>query len=92
MMSRGVESELLEWKPINNRITKAQFYSKFIKLTIILLYTPTLATKGKDKNIFYEELQSVIENVAKPDLQLVMGEVKAKDGSKLESGGNLPAN
>ena len=35
MMSSFAEKTLMEWKPINDRIIIARFYSKFIKLTII---------------------------------------------------------
>ena len=34
----------------------AQFYSKYIKLTIIHTYAPTLDAEDEDKEVFYEQL------------------------------------
>ena len=35
IVTRKVEKTLLEWKPINDRLLKARFNSKFAKLTVI---------------------------------------------------------
>ena len=35
MMSKRAESALIEWVPVNERIIKARFHSKYIKLTVI---------------------------------------------------------
>ena len=42
MMSKHAEASLMEWQPINDQIIMARFHSKYIKLTIIHTYAPTL--------------------------------------------------
>ena len=68
MMSKVAESALMEWKPVNERIITARFYSKFIKLTIIHVYAPTMDAEDEVKDNFYEQLQTSIENVHKHDM------------------------
>ena len=45
MMSKHAEASLMEWQPINDQIIMARFYSKYIKLTIIHTYAPTLCRR-----------------------------------------------
>ena len=56
MMSKLAESSLLEWSPLNERIIKALFHSKFIKLTFIQVYAPTMEDEEEDIDQFYEKL------------------------------------
>ena len=81
MMSKLAESALLEWLPINNRIIKACFHSKFIKLTVIHVYVPTMDAEEDDKDQFYDQLLSVPEKVNKHDLLLITGDMNSKVGS-----------
>ena len=41
MMTKAATKALIDWSPINERIIKARFYSKFVKLTMIHVYAPT---------------------------------------------------
>ena len=52
MMSKHVEASLMEWQPINDGIIMARFYSKYIKLTVIHTYAPTLDAEDEDKELF----------------------------------------
>lgn len=36
IVSRMVDKTILEWKPISDRLLKARFNSKFIKMTVIV--------------------------------------------------------
>ena len=81
MMSSFAEKTLMEWKPINDRIIIARFYSKFIKLTIIHIYAPTMEATDEDKDEFYEQLQSVVGSVNKHDMVLITGDMNAKVGA-----------
>ena len=75
MMSKLAEASLMEWQPINDRIIMARFYSKYIKLTVIHTYSPTLDAEDEDKELFYEQLQSIVETVYKHDLLLITGDM-----------------
>ena len=60
MMSKHAEASLMVWQPLNDRIIMARFFSKYIKLTIIHTYAPTLDSEDEDKKLFYEQLQSIV--------------------------------
>ena len=63
MMSKHAEASLIEWQPIKDRMMMAWFYSKYIKLTITHTYAPTLEAEDEDKELSYEQLQSIVEKV-----------------------------
>ena len=50
--SKLAESSLLEWSPLNERIIKARFHSKFIKLTFVQVYAPTMETEEEEIDQF----------------------------------------
>ena len=89
MMSKKAEQTLLEWKPINERIICARFYSKFLKISIIQVYAPTNEANDEDKEHFYEQLQAVVDGVPKHDILIVMGDLNAKVGDKNEGYENI---
>ncbi len=55
IVTRKVEKTSLEWKPVNDRLMKVRFNSKFAKLTIG--YAPTEEAEEEEKDEFYEQLE-----------------------------------
>jgi hypothetical protein len=78
MMSKLAGSALMEWRPVNERIITARFYSKFIKLTIIQVYAPTMDADDETKETFYEQLQTEVKRTHKHDIVLITGDLNAK--------------
>ena len=74
MLSKKSEKALIEWKPINEIIITARFFSKFIKVSLIQVYAPTNEANEDSKNEFMERLQSAIETALKHDMLLITGE------------------
>ena len=60
MISVRAKRTLMEWTPISKRIIKAQFYSKYKKLTVIQMYAPTNDAIDEEKDEFYNQLQDTI--------------------------------
>ena len=81
ILIRKKEAETLEsWTPVNDRIIKARFYSKYIKTTVIQIYAPTNETSDEMKDSFYEQLQTVIEETPTHDMLILLGDFNAKVG------------
>ena len=89
MMAKKAEQALMEWKPIDNRIIYARFFSRYVKLLIIQVYAPTNEANVEDKDNFYEQLQTVVDSVHKHDMLIVMGDLNAKVGEDNEGYENI---
>ena len=80
-MNKEVENNLIEWKPINDRLMSARFNSTFAKLTVIVCYAPTKVSEYEDKD-FYDKLQEAIKATLVHDVLLVLGDLNAKVGQE----------
>ena len=80
IVTRKVEKTLLEWKPVNDRLMKVRFNSKFAKLTIIACYAPTEEAEEEEKDAFYEQLEEEIRTTPRHDVLMVIGDLNARVG------------
>ena len=85
MMTKEAGDALIDWVPINERIIKATFFSRHIKLTVIHTYAPTEGADEQTKDKFYEKFQVTIQQVNKHDLLIVTGDMNAKVGNDNEN-------
>ena len=81
IMNRESANTLIEWEPINERLIKARFNSKYCKLTIIQCYAPTNDSEYDMKEEWYDQLQAAVSKVPQHDVLLIMGDMNAKTGS-----------
>ena len=70
----------MKWEPINERLIIARFYGTAANISIIQGYAPTNDAEPKEKEEFYDTLQSIIDKVPKKDLVIIMGDFNAKIG------------
>ena len=82
IVTRKVEKTLLEWKPINDRLLKARFNSKFAKLTVIACYAPTEDAEEEIKDEFYDQLEEEIQTTPRHDVLMVVGDLNARVGEE----------
>jgi hypothetical protein len=80
LITKKQVNTLLEWEPINERMIRARFHSKYCKLTIIQCYAPTNDATDEDKDDWYQQLQQVVSRVPQHDMLLVIGDMNAKVG------------
>ena len=80
IVTRKVEKTLLEWKPVNDRLMKVRFNSKFAKLTIIACYAPTEEAEEEEQDEFYEQLEEEIRTTPRHDVLMVIGDLNARVG------------
>ena len=80
IVTRKVDKTVLEWKPVNDRLMKVRFNSKFAKLTIIACYAPTVEAEEEEKDEFYEQLEEEIRTTPRHDVLMVIGDLNARVG------------
>ena len=68
----------MEWKPVNDRLMKVRFNSKFAKLTIIACYAPTEEAEEEEKDELYEQLEEEIRTTPRHDVLMVIEDLNAK--------------
>ena len=81
ILNKEAKKSMLEWEPINSRLIRARFYSKFVKTTVIQCYAPTERDSDEVKNNFYTNLQDQIDKTPQHDILIVMGDFNAKVGA-----------
>ena len=65
---------------ISNRLITIRLRAMPFNITIIQAYTPTSAYSNEDVEVFYEDLQKVLNKTPKEDILVVQGDWNAKIG------------
>ncbi len=78
ILSEDAGKNFIDWKLVNSRIIRPRFYSRHIKLTVIQTCAPTNGTDFTEKEEYYEQLQSVLNETNKHDIIILMGDMNAK--------------
>ena len=65
---------VIDCYPISNRLITILLRAKPFKITIIKAYAPTSAYSYEDVEVFYEELQKVLNKTPKKDILVVQGD------------------
>lgn len=82
ILSENAGKSLIDWKPISSGIIKAGFFSWHIKFTVIQTYAPTNDADSVEREVFYEQLQSVLSDTPKPNLLIFIEYMNAKVGKR----------
>ena len=85
ILNQNANKSLIDWEPVNERIIKARFFSKYIKLSVIQVYAPTNDADEENKHLFYEILQKTLDKVPKHDMTVIIGDFNAKVGHRSSS-------
>ena len=80
-MTPEAAQALLSWEPVSPRVLTARFNSKGRKITIVQCYAPTNTADIKDKEEFYEQIQTILDRTHKRDMKILMGDLNAKVGT-----------
>ena len=84
MLSKDAAEALTDWAPVDERMIRARFHSRHVKLTLIHVYAPTNDTDEEANDHFYEKLQAIVDKTPKHDLLVITGDLNAKVGSDVE--------
>ena len=81
LISPTASKALMEWEPVDERLVRARFNSRYCKLTVIVCYAPTNDDSEETKDSFYIKLQILLDKTPKHDMLVVMGDLNAKVGT-----------
>ena len=65
---------------MNLLISKLRIKGKFNNITLLNLYAPIKEAEEESKEIFYDEVQIILDNIPKHDMLIVLGDCNAKVG------------
>ena len=80
-VSKKIESSVLGYNPINDRMTTIQLQAKPTNITLIQVYAPTSASSDDEIEAFYGHLQETNNKAKSRDTVAIMGDFNAKVGS-----------
>ena len=84
-LSRRAYGSLIEFSPISSRIAKIRLNAKWFKLTILCLHAHTEVTEDHDKDEWYDRVQSIIDQIPRHDVVVIMGDMNAKIGRETDA-------
>ena len=66
----------------NDRMISVHFQDKLFNITVVQVYSPTSNTEEAEVELFYEDLQDLLELTPKKDVLFIIGDWNAKVGSQ----------
>ena len=84
MLNKDAAKTMINWAPIGERIIRARFHSRYVKLTLIHVFAPTNDTDEEVKDHFHEKFQAVVEKGPKHDFLVIAVDLSSKVGSDVE--------
>ncbi|CAF3418587.1 unnamed protein product [Rotaria sp. Silwood2] len=74
LISATAKQTLIGYNPISSRVITARFNTIPFKLTVIHVYTPTLASSDDEIEIFYDSIEHALTQTPKNDIVIVTGD------------------
>ncbi|CAG4991264.1 unnamed protein product [Colias eurytheme] len=71
---------VIQFKPISDRISILRLKTKFFNITLLNAYAPTEQAHDDIKDEFYEHLDQVYDNIPGYDAKILLGDLNAKIG------------
>eukprot|EP00794_Sanderia_malayensis_P019588 gene19588-biopygen14544 len=80
IVEKRTANSVLECTPVSERIISIRIASKPFNTTIIQVYAPKTDYEDQAVDVFYEDLEALIEKTPKKDLLVVLGDWNAQIG------------
>ena len=71
---------IIGYRPISSRLMTVRLRANPFNITMIQVYAPTSSYDDSEVDVFYRELQSLVDQTPKQDILVVQGDWNAKDG------------
>jgi len=72
-LNEETKKSLLLWQPVSNKIITARFNSKSKKILFVQCYAPTKVSLLEEKQHFYEQLNKILYQFPKNDMNAKIG-------------------
>ena len=82
MVNKRVRNAVLGCTLKNNRMISVRFQGKPINITVIQVYAPTSNAEEAEVELFYEDLQDLLELTLQKDVLFIIGDWNAKGGNQ----------
>ena len=82
MVNKRVQNAVLGCNLKNDRMISVRFQGKPFNITVIRAYAPTSKAEEAEVELFYEDLQDLLELTPKKDVLFFIGDWNAKTGSQ----------
>ena len=82
MVNRRVRNAVLGCSLKNDRMISVHLQGKPFNITVIQVYAPTSNAEEAEVELFYEDLQDLLELTPKKDVLFIIGDWNAKVGSQ----------
>ena len=82
MVNKRVWNAILGRTLKNDRMISVHFQGKPFNITVIQVYAPTSNAEETEFELFYEDLQDLLELTPKKDVLFIIGDWNAKVGSQ----------
>ena len=80
MVNKRVQNAVLGCNLKNDRMISVRFQGKSFNITVIQVYAPTSNTEEAEVELFYEDLQDLLELTPQKDVLFIIGDCNAKVG------------
>jgi exonuclease III len=80
IITNQVSKSLIGYKTVNNRIMYIRVKARPVNITCVQVYAPTTSVETVDIEEFYRNLQSVLNEIPKKDVLILMGDWNSKIG------------
>ena len=78
MLNKRVRNAVLGCNLKNDRMISVRFQGKPLNIMVIQVYTPTSNAEEAEVELFYEDLQDLLELTPKKDVLFIIGDWNAK--------------
>ena len=82
VVNKRVQKAVLGCNLKNDRMISVCFQGKPLNVTVIQVYAPTSNAKEAEVELFYEDLQDLLELTPQKDVLFIIGDWNAKAGSQ----------
>ena len=82
LLRKKMQKHIISYELHKERLCKVRIEGKYNNITLINAYAPTEDKTEEIKEQFYDDLQTMVDEVPKSDLTIILGDVNAKLGKE----------